>query len=55
MGHSVEQAAGVADSAELGVGAEEEVGEEEVWESAGDDGAGVGQRQQAVEAVAGEA
>jgi hypothetical protein len=42
--HLVEQAAGVPETSELGVAAEEEVGEEEVRERICDDGAGVRQR-----------
>jgi hypothetical protein len=53
--HPVEQAAGVPETSELGVAAEEEVGEEEVRESFCDNGSGVRQREEAAEAVAGEA
>jgi hypothetical protein len=52
---SVEQAAGVVEEAELGVAAEEKVGEEQVIETFRDDGAGMGSREEAAEAVAGEA
>lgn len=55
MQHSVEQAAGVVEEPELGVAAEEKVGEEQVIETFRDDGAGMGSWEEAAEAVAGEA
>lgn len=52
MRHSIEQAARVVNAAELRVTVEEKVREEQEAKSIGDDGAGVGSREDAAEAAA---